>query len=159
MSERTAGRVSASERTAVGFGGAAPGGCRERAERAHGRPGERQRAGRRSGSGAQPGDVVSEEPVPVTQALDGLLRSLRGGAGRAEIGGVFGRWEEAVGPAIAANVRPVRLEHGTLLVEVDEPAWATQVRLLSDDVRRRLAEVTGVEVEAVEVRVARHPRR
>ena len=29
---------------------------------------------------------------------------------------------------IAANVRPVRLEHGALLVEVDEPAWATQVR-------------------------------
>ncbi len=101
---------------------------------------------------------MSDEPVPVTDALDGLLRSLRGGAGRAEIGGVFGRWEEAVGAPIAAHVRPVRLEHGSLLVEVDEPAWATQVRLLSDDLRRRLVEVTGVQVDRVDVRVGR-PRR
>ena len=71
----------------------------------------------------------------MTDALDGLLRSLRGGAGRAEVGGVFGRWEEAVGAALAANVRPVRLEHGALLVEVDDPAWATQVRFSSDDLR------------------------
>ena len=60
-----------------------------------------------------------DEPVPVTAALDGLLRSMRGGAGRAEVGGVFGRWDDAVGPMIAAHVRPVRLEHGVLLVEVE----------------------------------------
>ena len=100
-----------------------------------------------------------DEPVPVTAALDGLLRSLRGGAGRAEVGGVFGRWEEAVGPQIAAHVRPVRLEHGVLLVEVDEPAWSTQVRFLSDDIRRRLREESGVEVAAVEVRVRGAGRR
>jgi predicted nucleic acid-binding Zn ribbon protein len=102
--------------------------------------------------------AVSDDPVPVTEALDGLLRSLRGGAGRAEVGGVFGRWEEAVGGPIAAHVRPVRLEHGSLLVEVDEPAWATQVRLLSDDLRRRLLEVTGVQIDHVDVRVARTQR-
>lgn len=101
---------------------------------------------------------MSDEPIPVTDALDGLLRSLRGGAGRAEVGGVFGRWEDAVGTALAANVRPVRLERGMLLVEVDDPAWATEVRFMSDDLRARLAEVTGVEVERIEVRVAR-PRR
>ena len=77
--------------------------------------------------------MSADEPVAFTDSLDGLLRSLRGGAGRAEVGGVFGRWEEAVGAALAANVRPVRLEHGTLLVEVDDPAWATQVRFLADD--------------------------
>jgi predicted nucleic acid-binding Zn ribbon protein len=101
---------------------------------------------------------MSDDPIPVTDALDGLLRSLRGGAGRAEVGGVFGRWEEAVGAPIAAHVRPVRLEHGSLLVEVDEPAWATQVRLLTDDIRRRLLEVTGVQVDHVDVRVARQRR-
>ncbi len=102
--------------------------------------------------------MSDDEPVPVTAALDGLLRSLRGGAGRAEVGGVFGKWDEAVGPMLAANVRPVRLEHGTLLVEVDDPAWATQVRFLSDDIRRRLREAAGVDVSAVEVRV-RQPGR
>jgi predicted nucleic acid-binding Zn ribbon protein len=102
--------------------------------------------------------VSGDDPVPVTEALDGLLRSMRGGSGRAEVGGVFGRWDEAVGPAVAAHVRPVRLEHGTLLVEVDDPAWATQVRYLTTDLLDRLAKVTGVVVERVEVRV-RRPRR
>ena len=99
-----------------------------------------------------------DDPVPVTAALDGLLRSMRGGASRAEVGGVFGRWDEAVGPVIAANVRPVRLEHGALLVEVIDPAWATQVRFFADDIRRRLREDTGVEVASIDVRVA-SPRR
>ena len=96
--------------------------------------------------------------MPIGHALDGLLRSLRGGASAAAVGGVFGRWDEVVGPAVAANVRPIRLERGTLLLEVAEPAWATQVRLLSDDIRARLATVTGVDVEHVEVRVARPGR-
>ena len=68
---------------------------------------------------------------------------------------MFGRWEEAVGQALAVNVRPVRLEDGTLLVEVDDPAWATQVRFLADDITARLAEVTGVTVERLDVRVRR----
>lgn len=99
-----------------------------------------------------------DDPVPLTESLDGVLRSLRGGASRTEVGGVFGRWEEAVGAAVAANVRPVRLEHGTLLVEVQDPAWATEVRLLTDQLRARLLEVTGVTVERVDVRVGSRRR-
>jgi predicted nucleic acid-binding Zn ribbon protein len=102
---------------------------------------------------------VSDDPVPVSDALDRMLRSMRGGAGRAEVGGVFGRWEDAVGPTVATNVHPVRLEHGTLLVEVEDPAWATQVRFLADEVRRQLLDVTGVAVERIEVRVGRPRRR
>ena len=49
-------------------------------------------------------------------------------------------------------------KHGTLLVEVDDPAWATQVRYLADDITARLAEVSGVTVERLDVRV-RRPRR
>ena len=102
---------------------------------------------------------MNDEPVPLSAALDGVVRSLRGGAGRAEVGGVFGRWDDVVGSLIAAHVRPVRFEHGALLVEVDEPAWATQVRFLTDDIRRRLAEDAGVEVTSIDVRVARGGRR
>ena len=101
---------------------------------------------------------MSDEPIPVTDALDGVLRSLRGGASRAEVGGVFGRWEQAVGAAVASHVRPVRLEDGVLLVEVDDPAWATHVRFLADDIRRRLGEESGVTVARLEVRVRRPSR-
>ena len=97
---------------------------------------------------------AGDDPVPLTDALDDVLRSLRGGAGRAEVRGVFGQWDEAVGEAIAAHVRPVRLDRGVLLVDVDDPSWATQVRLLADELRSRLSEVAGVSVERIEVRVA-----
>jgi methionine synthase II (cobalamin-independent) len=49
----------------------------------------------------------------------------------------------------------VRLDAGVLVIEVDEPAWATQIALLSNTIRERLSTVTGVEVARVEVRVAR----
>jgi predicted nucleic acid-binding Zn ribbon protein len=71
------------------------------------------------------------------------------------LGGVFGRWEEAVGAAVAAHVQPVRLTGTTLLVEVDDPAWATQLKFLENTLRARLAEVAGATVEVVEVRVSR----
>ena len=86
--------------------------------------------------------------------MDGIVRSLRGGSGPSSraVGGVFARWDDIVGANIAANVRPLRLE-GVLVVEVTDPAWATQVRLLSDRLRARLSEVVGVDVHTVDVRV------
>jgi predicted nucleic acid-binding Zn ribbon protein len=94
------------------------------------------------------------DPVPITTSLDGIMKSLRG-TDRIQIGGVFGRWNDAVGDTVAAHVRPVRLDHGVLTVEADDPAWATQVKFLSGTITSRLAEVAGVDVERVDVRVAR----
>jgi predicted nucleic acid-binding Zn ribbon protein len=94
------------------------------------------------------------EPIPISTSLDEVVRSLRG-PGRREVGGVFGRWEECVGAHVAAHARPVRLDGGVLVVEVDEPAWATQIALLSNTIRERLVTVTGIEVDRVEVRVFR----
>jgi predicted nucleic acid-binding Zn ribbon protein len=96
------------------------------------------------------------EPVPITRSLDSIMKSLRG-TDRIQIGGVFGRWDDAVGPTVAAHVRPVRLDNGVLTVEADEPAWATQVKFLAGTITRRLAEVADVQVERIEVRVG--PRR
>jgi predicted nucleic acid-binding Zn ribbon protein len=71
------------------------------------------------------------------------------------MGNVFGRWEEAVGAAVAAHVQPVKLDGTTLVVKVDDPAWATQLKFLEATVRQRLREVTGAEVQRIDVRVAR----
>ena len=100
--------------------------------------------------------VDEGEPIPLTTAIDGVVRALRG-PGRRAVGGVFGRWHEVVGEHVAAHVRPVKLDGAVLLVEVDEPAWATQVTLLASTVRDRLSDVVGVHVERLEVRV-RRPR-
>ena len=85
-------------------------------------------------------------------SLDGVVKSLRGPS-RRTVGGLFGRWDEAVGEQIAAHVRPVKLDGGVLSVDVDDPAWATQVQFLAPTIIARLAEVTGASVERLQVRV------
>jgi predicted nucleic acid-binding Zn ribbon protein len=94
------------------------------------------------------------EPLPITSSLDGIMKSLRG-TDRIQIGGVFGKWPDAVGANVAAHVRPVRLDQGVLTVEADDSAWATQVKFLSGTITRRLAEVANVQVSRIDVRVAR----
>jgi predicted nucleic acid-binding Zn ribbon protein len=55
-----------------------------------------------------------------------------------DVAAVMAAWPDAVGDAVAAHVRPRRLHDGELLVEVDAPVWATQLRYLEEDVIRRL---------------------
>ena len=112
---------------------------------------------------------MTKEPVPLGDSLNAVVRSLRneparGPAGSAatpatagakQMGSVFGRWSEAVGDAVAAHVTPVKLDGSRLIVEVDDPGWATQLRFLEASLKQRLAEVTGAVIDTVEVRVKR----
>ena len=98
------------------------------------------------------------EPIPITRSLDSMMKSLRG-TDRIQVGGVFGRWEDAVGERIAAHVQPVKLDERRLLVEADEAAWATEVKFLADTIIQRLHEVARVDVDRIEVRVASGRRR
>ena len=74
-------------------------------------------AGIGRGGGVGWGSTVRDvsDPVPISRSLDSIMKSLRG-TDRIQIGGVFGRWDDAVGPAVAAHVRPVRLDQGVLTV-------------------------------------------
>jgi len=75
------------------------------------------------------------------EALGALSDRL--GMGSADVvGTVFARWEELVGPAVAAHVRPVRIDGDTLVVAADHPGWAVQIRHLSGQVLDRLREAT-----------------
>jgi len=95
-----------------------------------------------------------EEPRPLRESLDRLAG--RAGVERSVLTTVFGRWAEVVGLDTAAHARPVSLKDGVLVVAVDDPTWATQVRWLGADLLARLAEAAGEPVaERLEVRVAR----
>ena len=96
-----------------------------------GRAADRDRDGGRS-SGSGPG-----APAP--------------GPSAAALGTVFSRWEQLVGPAVARHTRPLRLEGGTLVVAVDQPAWATQVRVLAPGILARLTERTGERLDRLDV--------
>ncbi len=97
---------------------------------------------------------MSYEPVPLRDSMDGVVRGLRGGANDARsMGSLFNRWVDAVGEAVADHARPVKLDGDRLLVEVDEPGWATQLRFLEGDVIARLRSVAGLEVSRFDIRV------
>ncbi|MBI5088544.1 MAG: DUF721 domain-containing protein [Actinobacteria bacterium] len=106
---------------------------------------------------------MSRDPVPIGESLNGLVRSLRGPATQGEaataMGGVFGRWNETVGDAVARHVQPVKLDGATLVVEVDDPAWATQLKFLEATLRERLHASTGARIDTFEIRVRRPGRR
>lgn len=104
---------------------------------------------------------MADDPVPLSVSLTGVVRSLRGGAAgdparsAQVLGGVFGRWTDAVGDAVAAHVQPVKLDGDRLVVEVDDPAWATQLKFLEATLRERLEQVAGARVSRFEIRVRR----
>ena len=95
---------------------------------------------------------------PLRPLSDALGRALRGlSVADSASTSVFARWREVVGDVVADNATPVRLEKKRLVVEVTDPAWATQLRFLEATLLATLREALGDEVDAFDVRV-RRPR-
>ncbi len=67
------------------------------------------------------------------------------------MGGVFGRWNEAVGEAVAATCSRCNSTERKLVVEVDDPAWATQLRFLETTLKQRLLDVAGATIDEFEI--------
>ncbi|WP_131736491.1 DUF721 domain-containing protein [Actinomadura roseirufa] len=82
------------------------------------------------------------DPKAFGAAIRELLAS-RGWEQRAAVGGVFGNWAGIVGPELAEHTRPEHFEGGELTVAADSTTWATQLRLLSSTLVRRLNEELG----------------
>jgi predicted nucleic acid-binding Zn ribbon protein len=90
-------------------------------------------------SGARPDD---RDPQPIGVAI-GRLMAERGWEADLAIGGVIGRWDTIVGAEVAAHCRPEGFAEGVVTVRADSTAWATQVRLLTPALIRRLNEELG----------------
>ena len=98
-------------------------------------------------------DAEDWRPHRVGDDLDRLLRR-GGGPGAAAPTAVWAHWDEAVGPAVAAHARPAAVKGTTLVVAVDSPAYATQLRLLGPQLLKRVAEFAGRgAINAIEVTV------
>ncbi len=92
-------------------------------------------------------------PKRIGEALDQVAYRLR--APRAQVlAAVFEAWEELVGTVMAAHASPVRLVDGELVVAVDDPAWATEMKFFSSDLIDRINAVAEQEaVSSLTVRV------
>jgi len=94
----------------------------------------RRRPAARPGFPAHP---TGDDPQPLAAAIGGLVDD-EGWALAAATGSVFGRWAQIVGGDLAAHTTPERLADGELTVAADSTAWATQLRLLSSQLVKRL---------------------
>lgn len=98
-------------------------------------------------------------PRPVGESVERLAGRL-GAPPVAALKMVFGQWREAVGEAVADHAEPVSLTDGVLVVSVDQPGWATQLKLLAPELITRLNDRAGAgTVQSLEVRVRGARRR
>ncbi len=97
------------------------------------------------------------EPRPVADSLANTAKRL-GVPSVGVLGAIFTHWDELVGPEVAAHATPRSLRAGVLTIEVDQPAWATQLRFLSAEVLARLTDAAGPEgVSELQITVAGPP--
>lgn len=90
-------------------------------------------------SGAGPDE---RDPSTLGAVVDDLVRE-RNWEATLRSAGIPARWEQLVGPEVAAHCQPVRLDAGRLTCVAESTAWATQIRLLSRTLLSRLAAELG----------------
>ena len=139
----SAGAGSVAGNAPLADSGSAPGsagsqtssGASTAARAASSRHGARPR--RRTARPGFPAHLTGDDPQPLAAAIGGLLAD-EGWTLAAATGSVFGRWAQIVGGDLAAHTTPEKLTDGELTVAADSTAWATQVRLLSGQLVKRL---------------------
>ena len=93
-------------------------------------------------SGARSDD---RDPARMAEAIISLVAD-RGWQAATSIGRIWGEWASLVGPTLAEHVKPEAFDRdtGCLTLRADSTAWATQVRMLSTQLRKRLqGEIPG----------------
>lgn len=101
-----------------------------------------------------PEAVGRRGPRHITDGLNRLLGGL-GSPSADVVVALVEHWSAVAGPTLAAHSRPARLVHRRLTVDVDDPAWAAQVRLAEGELVARLAERLGQgKVQFIRPRVA-----
>ena len=93
------------------------------------------------------------DPSRVADAISSLVTD-RGWQAATAIGKIWGEWASLVGPTLAEHVKPEAFDRttGLLTLRADSTAWATQVRMLSGQLRKRLqGEIPGSLVSDISV--------
>jgi predicted nucleic acid-binding Zn ribbon protein len=96
-----------------------------------------------------------DEPIPLDEAMAAVGRDL-GMPSASARDVVDATWATLAGPALAPHTRVRNVRHGECTIEVDGPAFATQVRYLADELARRCHDPGGTPIlSTVRVVVAR----
>jgi predicted nucleic acid-binding Zn ribbon protein len=109
---------------------------------------QRQKKARRAATAADSSPQpfgVGRDPRVMSENVQALL-SRMGWTEHIEVVSVTARWREVIGDQIADHCEPVSFDEGALLLRASSSAWATQMQLMSGQVRHRLNEEFGREV-------------
>lgn len=93
------------------------------------------------GSGAR---ASGRDPQALGDVAAQLLED-RGWSALVEDAGVVAQWSEIVGSDIASHTVIESYEGGRLVIRASSTAWATQVKLLQTQLRRRIADTVGAD--------------
>ncbi|MBU3692648.1 MAG: DUF721 domain-containing protein [Candidatus Nanopelagicaceae bacterium] len=77
------------------------------------------------------------EPQKINNILNELIESRDWYKGIAE-GNLFTDWREIVGEEIADHSSPITLYEGKLTIQTSSTAWSTQLRLMNDELLRKI---------------------
>ena len=94
-------------------------------------------------------------PRRVKEILDAALRRA-GGEGASVLTTISAHWRDVVGDDVAEHCVPAALDGTSLVVRVDDPAWATQMRMLTTQILGNLHAIDGAQsVTGIDVRPGR----
>ncbi len=102
-------------------------------------------------------EVLQEErvdlgdPQKISNILHELIETRDWQKGIAE-GNLFTDWREIVGAEIADHSSPITLYEGKLTIQTSSTAWSTQLRLMNDQILRKIQQsAPGAVVEELHI--------
>lgn len=89
------------------------------------------------------------DPQSLSSVLSEVIQNRNWNQGVAE-GNLFSDWSTIVGSEIAEHTTPISLVDGKLTIQSSSSAWATQMRLMQDDLLKTISSsAPGALVEAL----------
>lgn len=100
-------------------------------------------------------EPAGDTPVPISAAVDHLL-SARGLEAAGSLADIAAAWEGIVGREVSRHVVPSAVRDAELVVDVDTPAWSTEVQFQEALILTRCREQLGEAApDKLRVRVRR----
>jgi predicted nucleic acid-binding Zn ribbon protein len=87
----------------------------------------------------------NREPVHIGSIIDRVIRNCRPEP-VGQLAKVWDIWDQAVGPTIAANAKPVAFKGKLLLVKVNSSPWLQQLQFLKADILVKVNRALGREL-------------
>jgi len=96
--------------------------------------------------------TVSKEPVHLRAVLEQLFKDF-GTPDITVVTSIIDQWEEIVGSDLAAKISAVAISGSELIVRVEDPAWASQISWLENQLLDKITRLIGEEkITSIRVR-------